>query len=400
MMTQLRWLVVGVLLAVSVGSLVAFGVLGKGRGGGSQNFDGAVMYAAGRAWLNGRNPYLHTDLSSSVADEPTIQLEGIYFFYPPQTCPLCLTLAPFPYAVARPLWLLINLVSIAALAWMAAIVVRSSPGGHADYVGMAVLGALIIGNFFTTHVIWMGQTSLVATAFAMASWLCQQRRRWLLAGIFFALASFKPQLCVLLGVWYLLERDWKTLLAATIAGLVLCIHPMLVHGGPVGMLQAWKGDIDGYKSLNVNQPGDPHKVGFESLLAAGGLELPGLLFTAAGVALTGIVWLYRQRLHPADVLGILMGITFLFVGYSHDYDYVGLVPLWVALWLVCRERPAVALAVVPLLVLLFVPQQLVRKLVDQLLVLHWRTVVVLMLTLVVLRFSGLRADERATSPAV
>jgi hypothetical protein len=395
------WLIVVVLLVGSLGSLIGSGILGLRRQAElRQNFDGAVLYAAGRAWKNGRNPYSPAELYAGVANEPIMQLDSIYFFYPPQASPMCLALALFPYAIGSKLWLAANLLSVAALVWMAIVMIWRAPVGPEDFLGMALLAAVIIGNSFTSNVVWSGQTSLVASAFAMASWLFHRRNHWLLAGIFFALASFKPQLCVLLGVWFLLERDWKTLLSALAAGIVLCHYPMLVYGGPVAMLEAWKGGIDGYKSLASNDSLQVQKIGLESLFSAAGLALPGWSFTLAGVALTGLVWVYRHRLDNSYLLGILMGITVLFVGYSHDYDYVVLVPLFVAVWLLCRERPLAAVAVVPLLLLLFLGQHHVRARVNNLLVPQWRNVVVLLLTLLLIGDSLNRTKVRETTHAV
>lgn len=54
------------LLTVSILSLICFGIVGIGRDG-LLNGDGGVLYAAGRAWLNGLNAYNHDILTQSVA---------------------------------------------------------------------------------------------------------------------------------------------------------------------------------------------------------------------------------------------------------------------------------------------------------------------------------------------
>jgi hypothetical protein len=168
----------------------------------------------------------------------------------------------------------------------------------------------------------------------------------------------------------------------------------MVYGGPVGMVEAWRGGVDtGYKELEFNRPGEAHVAGLESLLAAAGLHVPGILFTLTGVALTVALWMVRQRLNQEDVLGILMGITFVFLGFSQDYDYVALIPLFVSLWLYCRDRPAAWIGVLPLLLLLFLPQQIVRKFIDIPVMYHWRTIVILLLTLIVVGFSLKRPSQ-------
>ena len=386
--------IIGAALAAAAASLVGFGILGKGRGSDAVgNTDGAVLYAAGRAWSKGLNPYDHRDLTTAVADVPEIKLDRIRFFYLPQSSPLCLFLAQFSYPVARQLWLVINLLSIAALAGMSIFLVRRSTGGQEDVLGMGLLAAVVIGNPFTTHVVWMGQTSLLATAFAFGSWILIQQKRWLPAGILLGLASFKPQLFVLVGLWLILEREWKVLLVGFAVSSLLCVHAMLTHGGPGGMVTAWRGGVEsGYLDLRFNRPGDPHVPGLGSLMAAAGVRGTGLFFMIIGVALASALWNSRRHFQREDVLALLMGLTFVFLGYSHDYDFVALVPLFVALWLHGRDRPRACIQILPLVILLFLPSQFVRKLHVPVLE-HWRTIVILALTVALAVYSRKRTAE-------
>ena len=82
---------------------------------------------------------------------------------------------------------------------------------------------------------------------------------------------------------------------------------------------------------------------------------------ASGVACTILAWLGRRHWNRGDVLAILMGLTFVFVGYSHDYDYVGLIPLWAALWVYGRRGNGVGMIAAGLTLLLFVPERLVSR---------------------------------------
>src|SRR5438270_1997868 len=98
-MNPLRRTLLALLLLAGAASLLAFGILGVGRGGGEANFDGAVLYAAGRTWLRGANPYDHAELSRSV--EGVVDLTDIVFFYPPPAGGLCVPLGLFAYPVAK-----------------------------------------------------------------------------------------------------------------------------------------------------------------------------------------------------------------------------------------------------------------------------------------------------------
>ena len=91
------------LVALSTLSLILFGIIGIGREDNRVlNFDGAVLYAAGRAWLMGLNPYNHDVLLQSVAEIKEIySLKISGFFYPPQSAPLCMFAGLFDYSVAK-----------------------------------------------------------------------------------------------------------------------------------------------------------------------------------------------------------------------------------------------------------------------------------------------------------
>ena len=365
---------IGLLLS-SLASLICFGIVGIGRKGVS-NVDGAVLYAAGRAWLNGANPYDRNQLVQSVAGIPEIDLEYAGFFYPPQTAAFSIFVALFNYPAAKIVWLLLNLLSIAVIVAITIYTINRHPNHNGNRVASWVMSAVIIGNPFTNHVVWMGQTSLIAFAAIMASWLFGQQKKWVLAGICLGLASFKPQLSVLIGLWFLLERNWKTLAVSLLTAAVMSIYPMWVMS-PMGMLIAWhQGIQDSYYALPYNTLGFQDKVGFESLFAAAGLTLPGLKFLA--LVLVAILWLYRNRINQEDILGIIMGISFSFVGYTHVYDYVGLMPLLTSLWMYSYNNRKAWLGSIALVFLLFLPRRFILG-VGVPVLMHWRTVVVLII---------------------
>ena len=157
------------LLAVSVLSLICFGIVGIGRDG-QLNADGGVLYAAGRAWLKGLNAYNHDMLTQSVATIKEIDLKNAAFFYPPQSAAFCMFVGLFDYSIAKLVWLLLNLLSIAAIIVMTVRTINQHQNNSENQLGSLVMAAMIIGNPFTAHVVWMGQTSLMAFAGTMAAW--------------------------------------------------------------------------------------------------------------------------------------------------------------------------------------------------------------------------------------
>lgn len=365
------------LLTVSILSLICFGIVGISRDG-QFNADGGVLYAAGRAWLMGLNAYNHDMLTKSVVTIKEIDnLKDAAFFYPPQSAALCMFVGIFDYSVAKFVWLLLNLLSIAALIAMTVRTINQHQNNSEKQLGILVMSAMIIGNPFTAHVVWMGQTSLMAFAATMGAWFFSQRQKFVLAGICLGLASFKPQLCLLLGIWFLLERNWKILAVAFATVIIMSAYPLVLYGGPLGMLAAWQQGIqDSYSSLPFNQPGFQDKVGMESLFASLGFKIPNIKIVA--VILVVVLWVFRNKINREDILALLMGISFTFLGYTHVYDYVGLFPIMTSLWLYCSNNRKALLSSIALVFLLFFPRRIFLAAGLPFLI-HWRTIVVLIL---------------------
>ena len=374
------------LVALSTLSLILFGILGIGRGASKLNFDGAVLYAAGRAWLMGLNSYNHDFLVQSVAGIKEIgTLENAAFFYPPQSAALCMFAGLFDYSVAKFIWLGLNLLSIAAIIFMTVRTLHQHQNNSENQLGGWIVPAMIIGNPFTAHVVWMGQTSLMAFAATMAAWFFSQRQKFVWAGICLGIASFKPQLCLLLGIWFLLERNWKILAVAFATVTIMSAYPLVLYGGPAGMLAAWhQGIQDSYSSLSFNQPGTRDIMGLESLFASFGLKIPTIKIMA--VILPVLLWVFRNRINREDVFAVLMGISLTFLGYTHTYDYVGLFPLLTSLWLYCSNNRNTLLSSIALVFLLFFPRR-VFEAANLPFLIHWRTIVVLILVVGVVALS-------------
>jgi uncharacterized membrane protein YfbV (UPF0208 family) len=386
------------LLAVSILSLICFGIIGIDREG-QLNADGGVLYAAGRAWLKGLNAYNHDMLTQSVVAIKEIgNLKDAAFFYPPQSAAFCMFVGLFDYSVAKFVWLGLNLLSIAAIVFMTVSTINQHQNNHKNQLGSLVMAAMVIGNPFTTHVVWMGQTSLMAFAGTMAAWYFSQRQKFVLAGICLGIASFKPQLCLLLGIWFLLERNWKILAVAFVTVTIMSAYPLVLYGGPAGMLAAWhQGIQDSYSSLPFNQPGFQDKVGMESLFASLGLKIPVIKIIAIILAI--LLWFFRNKINREDIFALLMGISFTFLGYTHVYDYVGLIPILTSLWLYSYKHQKTSIGIIALVFLLFFPRRIFLAAGLPFLI-HWRTIVVLILVISVLLFSIKAKSNQRLPPEI
>jgi hypothetical protein len=408
MSEPLRRIAFALLLLAGAASLVWFGFLGGGRSN-AFSMDYTVMYAGGRVWLQGGNPYDQAQLGPVLrqlnelrGEQSTDEEEpDAPFSYPPQSAALFVPLALLPFAAAQVGWFLVNLLSLAVvLAFTVPWLLRRAPPGG-DLLGLGLVIAFILGSPLTTNVFWLGQTSLVVFAATLAGWHLNRQGRKVLAGVCLGLATMKPQICLLVFVWLVLDRDWKPILAAAVTAAVLAIYPMTIQG-PVGAVQAWLARLGTHNKFDANMPGFEHVIGLGSLLQAAGLAPPGADLIKAGTILaallTVMLWFYRDRLDGDDLFGLLMGlmVTFIFV---HDCEYICLIPLFTSLWLYLRERGPAVYVWVALMLLFVFPRRQVRKL-DIPVLSHWRTVLTLILIGLVIGFSlrRRRAVVRAKPP--
>ena len=386
---RLAFAILVLLVVGSLVSLVAFGIVGIGRSG-MVNIDGQVLYAAGRAWLQHANPYDHAALAHAVAGTPGMDLTEVQFLYPPQSSAICIALGTLSYAAARESWLIANLLAVAALIALACLMVRAETADRWRE-GTFLLAAVILGNPFTAHVLWLGQTTLVVFAALFAAWWFADRGRWLAAGVCLGLASFKPQICMFVVLWMLLQREWRALLAAAASAAVLAVYPLSTDG-PTGALLQWRAGIGTNYGIQYNLPSFRHKIGLEALVYPLGLHWSATILLCVGIAATLGLWCFRSRFQSTDAFSVLIAITFTFSSYLHDYDYVALLPIYVSLWrLAPPSIPAIAASLL-LVVLLFVPQRLFQSLANPALD-QWRTALVVMLACLVIWLSSSRSSD-------
>jgi len=384
-------------IAAALGRKVVARLVVAGRTGGGHTFlgretnDWGYIYAATRAWLRGRNPY---DLPTLIA---SAQGDGVYWVdaplgYSPSSAGLGLILAPGGLTYLRVVVLLMNLGALATICTLTLRMLPPAAGRERDVRAFVVAGML--GNPFTLHVIWMGQTALIVAALTLAGWYFgKMKDRWLLGGLLFALATLKPQIALLPLLWLLAERRFKLVAAAGVVAGLFTMPAMLVSGGPLGLIRDWSASLGRYFAEWNSSPltGEQHVFGIQSTLAAVHIVTPSL----AIIAVVGAVILFRARARAtqADILGVLGGLTMLFL-FAHDYDLAAIGPLFATAWVHFREPPGRGLLFVGGSALLGVPTALLRKIHAPLVVFHWRELIVLSILCAVFWRVVRGADER------
>lgn len=343
------------LLAASVVYFVAGGVASLWFPG--DGLDLYASYVAGTASLLGedayaRAAYLHA-WDSLATPASLASARAFPFAYPPAWMPIALALAVLPWGVALVAWKVVNVL---ALAGIVAITERM--------LALEARDRLVVRSFAlvlspTISVMALGQSSLVAALFVVASARALKLDRPVVAGVWLALAMVKPQLALPLAILLCVRGEIRTLAVAAVGVVGLSgIGLLLAHSSLDGYLTA----VQRYAA--ENRPDSHIGVGVASLLGhfgdvePGAATAVGLVVGTAVVALAAFSRRAEGRSTIADLLPVVLYAAPLGF-HCHGYDMVALVPLFA--WARTRVTPpALGRAIQAVCLPLVVPRSALR----------------------------------------
>lgn len=367
--------------------LIVFGCIGPLRAGGT-NHDLGTFIDAGRALAAGMDPYF----IQLYPTEPIGQAlaDGGLIGYPPNALPfLRLAALGAPGAVAL-VFQVMNLLAMGLIVRGCLIMARPRAGGQTAVMVLAVLA-----NPLASHVIFMGQTSVIVAAAAIGAWFFTYQRRiaWL-AGVLLSVACIKPTLAILIVLWLLLDRQWIVLgVAAALSAGYLVYAAQL--DSPINLATYWLESAQHYAGQAHDSAGQIDRFGLTSLLATVNLDAPpGLIF---GIPYLLLVWMIRRQLRPLNQLAVVCALTAL-TSTVHNYDLVLLSPLIAVIVLAASGSVARQLTGASLIFLLYSPQRFVVTPIAPMLA-QWRVLVVLIMLAWVLPHTG-RTKRRAAKNAI
>jgi hypothetical protein len=166
-------------------------------------------------------------------------------------------------------------------------------------------------------VVYCGQVTFVMAGLVLAG--LALRDRPLAAGVLFGIAaSIKPQLVALVPIALLAENRWRTLAAAGLTGLLLCLAATLTWGP-----QIWRDWLDAAARFHdlIFRDRDLTAAGitpYAALIAAGHRGAWAFLLAPVAVAL---VWFgFRRTADLPDRSLLLFGATILITSYAIYYE--------------------------------------------------------------------------------
>jgi hypothetical protein len=287
--------------------------------------DFSSFYAAGTLVLDGApsaafDPARHHEQERAVFGEDTPYYA---WAYPPVFLLVAAPLAVLPYAFALIVWQLATLaLYLAAIEWLW----RRTAGETAGTDRIVLLAALAFPAVFVnlTH----GQNGFL-TAALFAAALATLDKRPVLAGLFFGLLAYKPQLGLLIPLVLAATGRWRSFAATGATIVALAALTTLLFGAGI-----WHDFLSSLQFARISIL-DHDAVGYgkmQSVFAAvrlwgGAVDLAYAAQAAATLSLAAaLVVLWRsQASMAAKGAGLCLG-TLLATPYCFDYDMMLLAP--------------------------------------------------------------------------
>ncbi|MEN3951290.1 glycosyltransferase family 87 protein [Iodidimonas sp. SYSU 1G8] len=286
------------------------------------------VYATSYLVLQGSPEIAYDPVRHNAVEHALIDFDpGAYFgwHYPPMALFLVAPLALLPFMGALFVWL--GVTFLGYLAVLRATVPKDLP------VGPAVLALVGFTGVFINVI--NGQNGFLTTGLLGAAFLALARGRPWLAGVLIACLLYKPQFGVLIPLALLAGGYWRSVIAASAAGLILIAASYLVFGAETW--QAFLGSTTFTRDVVLEAGGTGwHRI--QSIfsmvrMAGGGIEVAyaAQMIVLLGLALLVVV-VWRRPSAPFEVKAALLAAgSLLATPYVLDYDLIvlALVLAWV-----------------------------------------------------------------------
>ena len=387
-------------------SFIAVAVFGFGKSGSPMG-DFNWYYAGGLCFLRGSSMYDVGCFGPLIAEFSDVRaLAGVP--YPPH-------FAPFAAALATPslFWssLFFRVANISVAFAMAFVIVDterriSRPEGSDVPLQHLWAIALVFGSSGVWGAVWLGQISFFIALLVWLAFRSIEAGNTLVAGVFLAIISVKPQMSVLLFVWILLHGRFKVLAVAAFFAGLLSLYAF-AKMGVLPAIQGWAAGLAAYQSYPENVLGNGTIMGLPSFLALYGLTIPLPLATAIGAFVLLFLRIYSKA-PPFSPIALSTILLVQMTVFSRPIDTVLIAPAFAVFWPSGRSHPRHLLLFLLTAAVICFPQQIAVALLPFPEVAHFRTLPIAVLAIVFIRqmligktrFELRTADEAFISASV
>jgi alpha-1,2-mannosyltransferase len=285
--------------------------------------DFSSFYAAGRLVLEGTPTAPYTPAAQHAQQQVLFGADTPFYAwqYPPLFLAIAAPLALLPYPLALFVWLG---ETFALYLWMLAGIIKAwlpSDGAvaatlHRSWWLLALGFPAVFINFGN------GQNGFLSATLVGGA-LVTLDRRPVVAGIFFGLLAYKPQLGVMIPVVLLATNRWRSFLAASITVMLLGLSTLAVFG-----LDVWQVFLHStsFTRRALLEGGGPGWEKIQSIFAwvrlwGGPTSLAYFVQGAVAVAVAiALIWLWRgPARYPVKAAALAIG-GLLAAPFSIDYD--------------------------------------------------------------------------------
>ncbi len=296
-----------------------------------------TFWLAGQMTWSEAHPYSPQDWVGGHHDNGAIWIPNQIFPYPLPLSLVTSVLGLFPIEVAYIAWGILAQVFIAVcILWLA----QHWEGLNRQLYALFVLVAAILnGNIFLG--LMTGTLAALFLVFLTLTLYFFETRRPLLAGLALAGLALKPPLltvAALIGIWWLVRREWRAIAGTALGGLALL---------GIGLLQdpQWVQKFIGAGNslLNMRIGNQPTLLSYTRLACNGEMTCAMSLYAVLAFALVAVfawlVWRKRDALTPLMALSAAIPLGVLLPPYIWSYDYVLLIlPLCYIVFELVRRR--------------------------------------------------------------
>jgi hypothetical protein len=297
-------------------------------------------YATREFFLHHRNPYgldVARDVQTWIYGRPNDPASGRsmhdhQFVYPAYVCFLLWPAGQTGFETAQNAVLLVLAIATAASVWLwlQALNWRASP------TTVAVVLVLVLGSLPAAQGLYLRQLGLFAAAFLAATAAAVAAGKLRLAGVLLALATIKPQLCLLAVVWLLIwcAGNWSQ--RKPLAGSFLAAMAILA-GGTAIALPSWPREF--WQAVQAYPEYNDGRSVLQLLLGRSAGQICALFVILAVLALA---WKLR-RVRPGSasfmlIFSLVLSSTLIVIPTMAPHGQVLLLPAALWLW---RERSRV-----------------------------------------------------------
>lgn len=282
-----------------------------------------TFWLSGHMIWTGESPYSSTAWLGGHHANNATWIPNQIFPYP---LPLALLTAPLgalPIEQAYVLWVFLSQVIVTlGILWLSTFWEGLN---RRVFAVMIVVAYIFNNNMIST--LQTGTIGALFFLFLLVALYCKQKKWDFAAGVVLALLALKPLFLVvvaLIGIWLLMQRNWKMMGGIIAGGLGLFVIGLIQD---VNWVNKFRGASENL--FNMRLGNQPTIISYTRLACGGEMTCATTLYLVGVLFLVGLyawlLWKKRAMLTPLTVFSTAIALGVLLPPYIWAYDYVLLV---------------------------------------------------------------------------